>query len=123
MRYGLHDDFLRIVVEMVEDRDTIPYYEMKVVDNVAVPFPTGDDPSWGEARIDLLISDLYAYDAPIYGELPFVPEENPAVTRIGQYPTFDDALLGFSIGLVKPSEYKIAELTNPVRIVIDVYYP
>ena len=123
VRYGLHDDRLRVVVEMVENRDTIPYYEVTIIDNAAHPYPGGHDPAWGEARIDLVVSDLYAYDAPIYGQLPFVIENNPAVTQIGKYLTYDDALLGFSIGLVKEADIKIAELTNPVRIVIDVLYP
>ena len=47
---------------------------------------------------------------------------NPQVTHIGLYPTFSDAHLGFSIGLKEPSAYEVYELTNPVRIVIDVLY-
>jgi hypothetical protein len=123
IRYGIHADRLRVVLEMVDNRNTFPFHEIKEVDNASVPFPTGHDPSWGKARIDLVISDLYAYNAPILAQLPLIPPENPVVTRIGQYPTFDDALLGFSIGLKTPAVFKIYELTNPVRIVIDVLFP
>lgn len=123
VRYGVYSDKLRVVVEMVENRNTMPYYEIKEVENATVPFPTGHDLAWGVSRIDLVISDLYAYNSPILGQLPFVPPENPAVTRIGSYPTFDDARLGFSIGLKAPLQFKLYELTNPVRIVIDVLYP
>jgi hypothetical protein len=51
-----------------------------------------------------------------------VPPDNPKVTRIGSYPTFDDACLGFSIGLKSVSAYEVYELTDPVRIVIDVLF-
>ena len=122
IRYGIHDEWLRVVVEMVEDRDTLPYYEIKEVENATVPFPTGPDESWGEARIDLVISDLYAYDSPIIVQLPLIPPENPAVIKIGQYPTFDDALLGFSIGLIEPTRFTVFELIDPVRIVIDIEF-
>ena len=74
------------------------------------------------ARIDLVVSDLYAYDFPIAEHLPLIPPDNPWVTRIGLYPTFSDAHLGFSIGLKAPSAYKVYELTGPVRIVIDVLF-
>jgi hypothetical protein len=123
IRYGFHDGFMRVVIEMVENRETIPYYVIKEVENATVPHPAGADPSWGESRIDLFISDLYAQNAPIYSQLPIDPGENPVVTRIGQYPTYDDDLLGFSIGLKTPAEFTVYELTQPVRIVIDIYYP
>jgi hypothetical protein len=92
------------------------------VDNAASPFPTGHDPSWGAARIDLIVSDLYARNSPIVEQLPLVLPDNPKVTRIGAYPTFDDARLGFSVGLKTASAYEVHELTDPVRIVIDVLF-
>jgi len=122
VRYDLHPDRLRVVWEMAEHRDHVPLFEVVEVDNVADPFPLGHDPSWGAARIDLVMSDVYAYDSPLSQRLPFIPPDNPQVTRIGLYPTFSDAHLGFSIGLKKPSAYEVYELKNPVRIVIDVLY-
>jgi hypothetical protein len=107
---------------MAEHRDHVPLFKVAEVDNVAEPFPLGHDPSWGVARIDLVMSDVYAYDFPLGQRLPFIPPDNPQVTRIGLYPTFSDAHLGFSIGLKKPSAYEVYELKNPVRIVIDVVY-
>jgi heat shock protein HslJ len=122
VRYGLQDDRLRVVVEMAEARDHVPWFQVVEVDNVASPFPTGHDPSWGAARIDLVVSDMYAYDSPILQRLPFILDGCPVATRIGHYPTFDDARLGFSIGLIVPSAYEVHTLTDPVRIVIDVLY-
>jgi hypothetical protein len=120
VRYHLHPDRLRVVWEMAEPGDHTPLFRVVEVDNAADPFPLGHDPSWGAARIDLVMSDVYAYDLPLSQRLPFIPPDNPVVTRIGLYPTFSDAHLGFSIGLKKPSPYEVYELTNPVRIVIDV---
>lgn len=122
VRYGVHPDRLRVVWEMAEPRDRVPRFQVVEVDNAASPFPTGYDHAWGTARIDLVVSDLYAYDYPLGQQLPLVPPDNPRVTRIGSYPTFDDALLGFSIGLKAVSAYEVYELTDPVRIVIDVLY-
>jgi len=122
VRYGLHSDRLRVVWEMAEPGDHVPLFEVVEVDNALDPLPTGYDPSWGTARIDLVVSDLYAYDFPLDRRLPLILPDNPRVTRIGPYPTFSDAHLGFSIGLKAPSAYKAYELTNPVRIVIDVLY-
>jgi hypothetical protein len=122
VRYGLHPDRLRVVWEMVEPEDHVPLFKAIEVDNALVPFPTGHDPAWGAARIDLVVSDLYARDFPLSQRLPFVLPDNPRVTRIDLYPTFSDAHLGFSIGLKAPSAYEVYELTNPVRIVIDVFF-
>ena len=120
VRYHLHPDRLRVVWEMAEPGDHVPLFEVVEVDNAADPFPLGHDPSWGAARIDLVMSDVYAYDFPLSQRLPIIPPDNPQVTRIGLYPTFSDAHLGFSIGLKKPSAYEVYELKDPVRIVIDV---
>jgi hypothetical protein len=122
VRYHLHPDRLRVVWEMAEPGDHVPLFEVVEVDNTADPFPMGYDPSWGAARIDLVMSDVYAYDFPLGQRLPFILPDNPQATRIGLYPTFSDAHLGFSIGLKKPSAYEVYELKDPVRIVIDVLY-
>ena len=123
VRYGLHLDRVQIVVEMTEPGDHVPRFQVVEVDNATSPFPTGHDPSWGAARIDLIVSDLYARDSPIIEQLPLTLPDNPLVTRVGSYPTFSDAHLGFSIGLKEPASYKVYEFTYPVRIVISVFYP
>jgi hypothetical protein len=120
VRYHLHPDRLRVVWEMAGSDDHVPLFEVVEVDNATDPFPLGHDPSWGAARIDLVMSDVYAYDFPLGERLPFILPDNPQATRIGLYPTFSDAHLGFSIGLKKPAAYEVYELTDPVRIVIDV---
>ncbi len=122
-RYAFHKDRLRLVWEMAEPGATVPHYLVVEVDNAATPFPTGYDPAWGAARIDLWVSDLYAYDFPLGDVLPVTLPGNPAAARLGLYPLFDDSLLGFSIGLHGPMQYEVYELTAPVRIVIDVLYP
>lgn len=122
-RYAFHRDRLRLVWEMAEAGATVPHYLVVEVDNAASPLPTGYDPAWGAARIDLWVSDLYAYDFSLGDVLPVILPGNPAAVRLGLYPLFDDSLLGFSIGLHGPMQYEVYELTDPVRIVIDVLYP
>ena len=121
IRVGIHPDRIRFVVEMVECRSHVPKYHVIEVDNEQTPSPSGYDPAWGEARIDLTIIDLYAYEATDELEqLPIDLQRTCSLTQVGRYNTFDDAMLGFSIGLKRPLQYEVYELTNPVRIVIDV---
>jgi hypothetical protein len=122
LHFAVLPDRVRIVLEMVEDRDHVPFHRVVEVDNSASPFPTGHDPAWGVARIDIQVSDLYAYGSSVFAELPLVLSGNPAVTRIGQYPTFEDSILGFSIGLKAVATYQVVELTEPVRIVLEVFW-
>jgi hypothetical protein len=123
LRYGLHSDRVQIVWEMVESRDHVPAFQVVEVDNAASPLPTGHDPSWGEVRIDLVVSDLHARNSPALEQLPLTLPDDRLVTRIDSYPTFSDAHLGFSIGLKEPAAYEVYELTDPVRLVIAVFYP
>lgn len=130
-------DRVQIILEMEGGEEGIPYYETVEVYNDQVLFPVAPDEeaydlSWGEARIDITISDLYAYDYPLSEKLPLIPPDNPMVTKIGLYPTYDDALLGFSIGLKRAAPYEISteelralyqvsgELESTARIVIEV---
>jgi hypothetical protein len=119
----VHPDRIRVVWEMAERRDTVPYAEIVEVDNLKTPFPRRGaliDPSWGTARIDIMISDVSAMGLPLNEMLPITLPENAVVTKIGIHPTFDDAILGFSIGLREPAAYQVFTLTDPVRIVVDV---
>ncbi|MFQ5495190.1 MAG: hypothetical protein ACE5EX_07390 [Phycisphaerae bacterium] len=123
IRVGLHPERVRIVWEMSERRDTAPLTEIVEVDNTTTAFPRRGsllDPSWGAARIDVMLHDCYAYGVPLNNMLPIAMSNSQLVTKVGVHPTFDDALLGFSIGLSKPAAYEIFTLTDPVRIVIDV---
>ncbi|MFQ6058050.1 MAG: hypothetical protein ACE5MB_04105 [Anaerolineae bacterium] len=128
IRMGLHPNRVRVVWEMQEARASAPHFTVVEVDNALTPFPSGPggqttyDPSWGQARLDIVVSDLYAIGFPLQERLPLVAPENPVVTRVGLYPTYDDALMGFSIGLKHPAPYEVTTLTEPVRIVIDVLY-
>lgn len=123
IRVGLHPERVRIVWEMGERRDTAPLTEIVEVDNTQTAFPRRGsllDPSWGVARIDVMLHDCYAYGVPLDDMLPITIPDSQLVTKVGVHPTFDDARLGFSIGLSKPAAYEIFTLTDPVRIVIDV---
>ncbi len=123
IRVGLHPKRVRIVWEMGERRDAAPLTEIVEVDNTKTAFPRRGsllDPSWGAARIDVMVSDCYAYGVPLNDMLPITMSNSQLVTKVGVHPTFDDALLGFSIGLSKPAAYEVFTLTDPVRIVIDV---
>lgn len=123
VRVGAHTEKFRVVIEMREGRNYAPYFEAVQVDNAKVPFPTGHDATWGAARIDIVISDLYLYDFPVNERLPIAAPENPVVTRVGRFPVESDAHVGFSIGLESPAPYEVYVMTEPVRIIIDVEYP
>jgi hypothetical protein len=123
VRVGAHPEKFRVVFEMREGRNYAPFHEAIQVDNAQTPFPTGHDPSWGAARIDIVISDLYLYDFPVNERFPIVAPDNPVVTRVGRLPVESDAHIGFSIGLTSPVPYEAYVMTEPVRIIIDVGYP
>jgi len=120
LRYDAGSDGLSFVLEMVEDRNHMPFYRVVEVDSATTPFPGEDAELWGAARIDLLVSDLYGYTSTVLQKLPFVLENHPLVTRIGLYPTYEDSILGFSLGLTSACAFEVTELTDPARIVIDV---
>ena len=125
VRCEVQPDRVRLVLEMGGGEEGIPYFQLVEVYNDQVLFPIAPDqeaydPSWGEARIDITIGDLYAYDYPLNEKLPIVLPDNPLVTKIGLYPTYDDALLGFSIGLKVAAPYEVSTLESPARIVIEV---
>ncbi len=123
LRRGEHSDRFRLVLEMAETRGTVPYYTATLTDEATEPFPGERDPVWGSVRIDLVVSDLYAYDYPLGDRLPIEVEDDPVVTAVTTYPLFDDALLGFSIWLDTPAAFEVHELTDPVRLVVDVLHP
>jgi hypothetical protein len=122
-RYAFHKDRLRVVWQMAESGTAVPRYRAVQVDNGATPFPTGYDPVWGAARIDLVMSGVSAPNFPFNTTFPVTLAGNPVATRIGLYPAAEGGALGFSIGLHGPQTYEVYELTDPVRIVIDVVYP
>lgn len=109
LRYHVETDRVRVVWEMQETGDHVPYYEITPVDTGA-PAP----------RIDIVISDLYAYDFPLGEVLPTELPENTHVIRIDRLIIADDARLGFSIVLTAPHSFRVYELTDPVRLVIEV---
>ena len=123
VRVGAHAEQFRVVLEMREGRNYAPYFEAVQVDNAQSPFPTGHDPTWGAARIDIVISDLYLFDFPVNEKLPIVAPDNPVVTRVGRLPIESDAHIGFSIGLTSPAPYEVYYFTEPVRIIIDIEHP
>ena len=114
----------RITFQMREMGPGQPYYRVVEVYNDQVLFPSQPDrsqydPSWGEARIDLLVSDLYGYEYD-WSELPLACPDSPVVIKVGHYPTYDDAILGFSIGLKQAAPYQVLTLEDPVRLVVEV---
>jgi len=123
LRTGKHPDRFRLVLEMEEARTTVPYYTATLTDEATEPFPGERDPAWGSVRIDLVVSDLYAYDYPLGDRLPIEVEDDPVATAVTMLPLFDDALLGFSIWLASPAAFEVHELTDPVRLVVDVPHP
>ncbi len=123
LRHGEHADRFRVVLELEEPGTTVPRYTAELANESTQPFPGVRDPDWGTVRIDLVVSDLYAYDYPLGERLPISVADNPVVNAITRFPIFDDALLGFSIWLDAPARFEVHELTEPVRLVVDVIYP
>ncbi|MEA3375376.1 MAG: hypothetical protein U9R72_04160 [Chloroflexota bacterium] len=123
LRYAEHPDCFRLTLEMAEARATAPFHTVTLTDEETQPFPGTRDPAWGSVRIDLVVSDLYAYDYPLGDQLPIRVEGNPVVTAVSRLPLYDDALLGFSIWLESRADFEVHELTGPVRIAVDVLYP
>ena len=123
IRYRHEANRFRLMLEMEETHPTAPYYTAELTDEDTEPFPVDRDPAWGTVRIDLVVSDLYAWDYPLGEELPVEVAESPLVNAITLFPTFDDALLGFSIWLESPARFRIQELSDPVRLSVEVIYP
>lgn len=123
LRWAEHADRFRFVLEMAEPGTTVPFYTATLTHEEAQPFPGTRDPAWGTVRIDLIVSDLYAYDYPLGDRLPIEVEDSQLVTAVSQLPVYDDALLGFSIWLESPAGFAVHELTDPVRLAFDVLYP
>ena len=123
IRHADHADRFRLVLEMEEVRTTVPFYVAELTDEETDPFPLERDPVWGTVRIDIVVSDLYAWDIPLGDQLPAEVEDSPLINAITLFPTFDDALLGFSIWLESPAFFEVYELAEPVRLVVDVVYP
>lgn len=123
IRYAERSGRFRLVLEMEETAASVPYYTAELTDASMAPFPGTREPTWGKKRIDMVLSDVYAYDYPLADQLPIELQDNPIVTAVTQLPTYDDARLGFSIWLKGPAAFEVHELTGPGRIVVDVFYP
>lgn len=122
LRYGLHADRLRIVWEMAEPGQTVPEYRAVEVDNIAAPTASGETADLGVARIDILLNNVKPTQT-LQANLPIDFEENPVATKLIRYPTADERRLGFSVGLSQPARFEVHELSGPVRVVLDVFFP
>lgn len=107
IRYSANESRHRIVWEMAEQRAEVPRYQIRRVDTDS------------GSRLEVVLIDVYAYEYPLNDVLPIEPADG-TVTRIEGLSTFDDASLGFAIELTAPADYEAFELTEPVRIVLDV---
>lgn len=107
IRYSANESRHRIVWEMADQRSETPRYEIRQVDTD------------GGIRLEVVLIDVYAYDYPLNEVLPIEPADG-ALARIERLATFDDASLGFAIDLTAPADYEAFELTEPVRIVLDI---
>jgi hypothetical protein len=123
IRHAERSDRFRLVLQMEETAASVPYYTAKLTDQSMEPFPGTPEPTWGRLRIDVVLSDVYAYEYPLADRLPIELQHNPIITAVSQLPTYDDARLGFSIWLKRPARFEVHELTGTGRIVVDVLYP
>lgn len=110
LRYGVQDGRLRVVWEMAETGERAPRYDVRQVETES------------GTRIEVVLVDVSAAEVPLDETLPVEPAGVPTATRIDRLPTSDDASLGFVIELEAPAQYEVAELTGPVRVVVDVVY-
>lgn len=107
IRYSANESRHRLVWEMAEQRSDAPRYEIRQIDTES------------GIRLEVVLIDVYAYDYPLNEVLPIEPDDG-VLERIESLPTFDDASLGFAIVLSTPTDYEAFELTEPVRIVLDI---
>lgn len=122
IRSDVKPNYVRVVWEMKEKDDIPPRFQVTEVLNAEKPPPGGPVPTLGQARIDVILSDVSARGFPLRDRLARMPGDNPLVTKIDLLRLEDDSLLGFAIGLKRPAVYEIYTLTDPVRIVVDVLY-
>jgi len=120
-RHELLADRVRLIWEMEGGTASVPRYALRAVDNGAEPHPVAPGPLWGQVRVDLIFFDLYAREFPLREHFPVEAfDATSPVVRVGLYPTFDDAALGFSVGLRRRAPLEVYEVENPPRLVVDV---
>lgn len=120
-RYEVYADRVRLIWQMDGGAEGVPFYRLVVVENATSPHPAAPDAPWGALRLDLIFSDVYARAFPLREHFPLENlSDAPPVVRVDRYPTFDDASLGFSVGLDRRVPLEVYELTGPARLVVDV---
>lgn len=127
IRYGVHDDRVRFVFEFSGEGEDPPRYQIQEVKNVE-PFPAREDgtpvvgANWGEARIEILLTDVYGRDyfSAMEHPLPWTLKTNPVATKFGILPVFDDAVSGYVVGIKTTAPYDVKVYKDPVRLIIDV---
>ena len=120
-RHEAYADRVRLIWQMAGGAEGPPFYRLAIVDNKASPHPTASNEPWGTVRVDLIFFDVYARSFPLREQFPLTDlSEALPVVRVDQYPTFDDASLGFSVGLRQRLPIEVYEFTTPARLVIDI---
>ncbi len=120
-RHEVYADRVRLIWQMAGGVEGPPFYRLAIVDNKTSPHPTTSNEPWGTVRVDLIFFDVYARNFPLRERFPLTNwDETLPVVRVDQYPTFDDASLGFSVGLRQRLPIEVYERRDPTSLIVDV---
>ncbi|HXG36474.1 MAG TPA: hypothetical protein VNL15_05865 [Dehalococcoidia bacterium] len=124
VRIGLHAEFDRIVFEFTTGR---PGYTIEYVDPTIIRDPSGlSTQIQGGAFLKIVLQPAAAHDPnignPTYtGPLELTPKL-PAILEAEQIGDFE-AILTWVVGLNPAADFRVTELTDPIRVVIDIKHP
>lgn len=124
IRYAAHDDYDRVVFDFVDNR---PGYVIEYVDPPILEDGSGNEVDVaGEAFIQVRFSTAQAHDDA--GQLTIdeeLLEIMPGLTSIVEIEQIGDfeGYVTWIIGLPEELDFRVLDLEDPVRVVVDVGHP
>ena len=119
LRSGEHEGLTRFVWEFESSENLAPgdapFFEVIEHSNAGQP----DLGFEGLARIEVLFTDVYAYD--FVGAMSLDTPESGVAKSMRTFPINDDAMLRFAIDIDEPSRFAVVALDDPPRLVLDVF--
>ena len=119
VRAARHDGFDRLVLEF---KDRVPGYHIEYIDRPVRQCGSGEaTPIEGDGWLEVRMSPAYAHDE---GGKPTVPPRERAldlgVMRELELTCDFEAVVTWVVGVAIPNRYRVLELENPPRLVVDV---
>jgi hypothetical protein len=119
VRAATHPGFDRVVFEF---RGAVPSYHLEYIDRPVRDCGAGEPrPIAGDAWLEVRLSPAYAHEE---DGRPTVPERElrprlPNVLEIERTCDFE-AVVTWVLGVASPNRYRVLELSDPPRLVVDV---